>query len=193
MINRLKRVLIGGIALAAYSLLSGCDSLPSIPSVGSNDTIQITTNPPGASVYANDKLLGTTPLTVKPSLAWDSGFVPGKDVGMVYQYKGTITIEKPGCETYKAEVNDPMLYNDIAIDLNCGPQYRNQTTTGPASSAPVVAPSGRFTAPATGTVDYETPEEIMARRLRRLEGLRDRGLITDDEYQRVRTRILNEL
>lgn len=191
--NRLTRVYLGGTVLCGALLVGGCDSLPSMPSIGSSDTIEVTTNPPGASVYADDKLLGVTPLTVKPSLAWDSGFVPGKDVGMVYQYKGTITIKKPGCETYTAEVNDPMLYNNIAIDLTCDANYRSEPTEAPShAGSNQQAVPGAYSAPSS-RADYETPEEVMARRLRRLEGLRDRGLITGDEYRAVRERILNEL
>jgi len=190
--HRLRRVYLGVAVLFGALLISGCDSLPSVPSIGSNDTIEITTNPPGASVYANDKLLGVTPLTVKPSLAWDSGFVPGKDVGMVYQYKGTLTIKRPGCETYTTEVNDPMLYNDISVDLKCDSNYRAKAVNTPSPVGGGTPSVSTYPASASQT-DYETPEEVMARRLRRLEGLRDRGLITDDEYRAVRQRILNEL
>jgi len=196
--NRLARTGLGVTIIGLSGLMVGCDSIPSMDSItslgSSKKQITVTTNPAGATIYANDKALGVTPLTVTPSQEWTTGFVTGKDVGMVYQYTGTITIKKPGCETYTAEVDDPTLFNDIVIDLKCDPNFR------PAAGAATVGAPGAQPAPAyapayapAGRTDYETPEEIMARRLRRLEGLRNRGLITDDEYRAVRQRILNEL
>ena len=61
----------------------------------------------------------------------------------------------------------------------------------PLTAAPGQPQTGY--APAGGHADYQTSEEIMARRLRRLEGLRNRSLITEEEYQQVRRRILGEL
>lgn len=193
--KRLVRTGLNMTLIGLTGLMAGCDSIPSMDSItslgSSSKQIRVTTNPPGATVYANDKVLGVTPLTITPGNEWNTGFVTGKDVGMVYQYTGTISIKKPGCDTYTAEVSDPMLFNDIAIDLNCDPSYRPSARmpSGDDQTAPAYAPAGTPAYPA----DWETPEEIMARRLRRLEGLRSRGLITEDEYQDVRQRILNEL
>lgn len=190
--NRLARTGLGVSIIGLSGLMAGCDSIPSMDAItslgSSSNQVRVTTNPAGATVYANDKALGVTPLTITPGREWTSGFVTGKDVGMVYQYTGTITIKKPGCETYTAEVNDPMLYNDISIDLTCDRNFRPAAGDEPRAdgqTAPAYAPAVR--------AEYETPEEIMARRLRRLEGLRSRGLITEDEYRAVRQRILNEL
>lgn len=192
---RLARAGLGATIIGLSGLMTGCDSIPSMDAItslgSSNKQIRVTTNPPGATVYANDKALGVTPLTITPGQEWSTGFVTGKDVGMVYQYTGTITIKKPGCETYTAEVSDPMLFNDIAIDLDCDPGYRPaaRASGGETSAAPAYLPESAPAYPA----EWETPEEIVARRLRRLEGLRSRGLITDEEYRAIRQRILGEL
>lgn len=184
-----------GAALITTGLLTGCSSLPSIPWFSDDDapssggkTIEIRSNPAGAEVLANNRSIGITPLTVTPGDTWDTGFVTAKDYGVNLQYKGTLTIRMPGCKEYVTDVDDYLLHKDIAVQLECSADYRPLTVApGQAGGQPAY---GR--APAS-SADYETSEEIMARRLRRLEGLRDRGLITEDEYQQVRRRILGEL
>jgi len=184
-----------GALLVAAGLQAGCSSLPSMPwasednggtaSQSDGKQIEIRSNPAGAEVLANDRQIGITPMTVTPADTWNTGLVTAKDYGVNYQYTGTLVIRMPGCKEYSANVDDYFLSKDIAVQLECGADYQ------PLTAAPGQAQPGQ--APAAGNGDYKTSEEIMARRLRRLEGLRNRSLITEEEYQQVRRRILGEL
>jgi hypothetical protein len=186
---------LGAAVLITAGLQAGCSSLPSIPWINDDDNgtasqsngkqIEIRSNPAGAEVLANGSRIGITPMTVTPADTWKTGLVTAKDYGINYQYTGTLTIRMPGCKEYTANVDDYFLSKDIAVQLECSADYQPMTST-PAQPQPGYVPTG-------GHADYQTSEEIMARRLRRLEGLRNRSLITEDEYQQVRRRILGEL
>lgn len=185
-----------GAVLIIAGLQAGCSYMPSMPWANDDDSakpaqagngkqIEIRSNPAGAEVLANGRRIGITPMTVVPASTWNTGFVTAKDYGVNYQYTGTLTLRMPGCKEFSANVDDAFLSKDIAVQLECGPDYQ------PLSNSSAAAP--QVGAGAGARTDYLTSEEIMARRLRRLEGLRNRGLITEDEYQQVRRRILGEL
>lgn len=184
-----------GAVLIAAGLQAGCSSLPSVPWFNDDDApaqesgdgrqIEIRSDPAGAEVLANGRSIGVTPVTVSPGNVWSTGFKTAKDYGVNFQFVGTLTLRMPGCKDYHTEVDDYLLRKDVAVKLECGPDYRPMT-------APAGQPQPAY-APATRGGDFLTSEEIMARRLRRLEGLRNRGLITEEEYQQVRRRILGEL
>lgn len=183
-----------GAVLILAGLQAGCSSLPSTPWFSDNDSasqsngkeIEIRSNPAGAEVLANGRHIGITPMTVTPADTWSTGLVTAKDYGVNYQYTGSVTVRMPGCKEYTANVDDYFLSKDIAVQLECSADYQ------PLTAAPGQPQSGTY-APAGGHADFQTSEEIMARRLRRLEGLRNRSLITEEEYQQVRRRILGEL
>jgi hypothetical protein len=183
-----------GAVLIIAGLQAGCSYMPSMPWANDDNgepaqssggkQIKIRSNPAGAEVLANGRRIGVTPMTVTPANTWNTGFVTAKDYGVNYQYTGTLVLRMPGCKDFSANVDDAFLAKDIAVQLECGPDYR-PVSAQPGQPQPAAAPGAR--------TDYLTSEEIMARRLRRLEGLRNRGLITEDEYQQVRRRILGEL
>jgi len=189
------RPMLGAVLIVA-GLQAGCSSLPSLPWSSDDDggqkassggkQIEIRSDPAGAEVLANGKRIGITPVTVTPADNWSTGFVSAKDYGVNYQYTGTLTIRMPGCKDFSTNVDDYLLTRDVAVKLDCDPNYR---PVSPATAQPAGAPAMS----GSGRGDFLTSEEIMARRLRRLEGLRSRGLITEDEYQQVRRRILGEL
>lgn len=156
--------------LAAASLLFGC--------AGSGDSseapsghIRITAEPAGAIAYADGVELGATPLVIAPGNHFRSGFA-----GLSYRYVGKLSIKKPGCKTWSTEVNDAILSKDIHAKLKCDPNYQ------PAAAAPAPGtPAGT----ATGDQTIE--------RLERIEALRKKGLISEDEYKQLRGRILEKL
>ena len=132
--------------------------------------IQLVSDPPGASVFLAGDELGVTPLEVVPADSFESGFS-----GLSYRYKGKLVFKKPGCEPYTKQLNDAVAKQDIHVSLMCDPDYR----------APAPAPAvGGDSVGASG--DYET-------RLKRIESLHDQGLISDDEYETLRKRILDHL
>lgn len=156
--------------LAAASLLSGCAGTGD-SSEAQSGRIRITSEPAGAIAYADGAELGATPLAIAPGNHFRSGFV-----GFSYRYVGKLSIKKPGCETWSTEVNDAILSKDIHARLKCDPNYR------PASAAPSPGtPAGT----ATGDQTIE--------RLERIESLRRKGLISEEEYKQLRGRILEKL
>lgn len=154
--------------LAAASLLSGCAGTGD--SSAQSGRIRITSEPAGAIAYADGAELGATPLAIAPGNHFRSGFV-----GFSYRYVGKLSIRKPGCETWSTEVNDAILSKDIHARLRCDPNHQ-----------PAAAPSpGQPAGTATGDQSIE--------RLERIEALRRKGLISEEEYRRLRTRIIEKL
>ncbi len=170
--NRVRGAQVAAGVLAALGL-AGCSSV-----VKEQRTTTIDSDPAGAIVLASGVEIGATPVTVRP----DEVFPP-RFVGFEYRASGTLTVKKPGCKTFSEQVNDAVLSRDIHVKLDCDPNYRPSPTasaeTRPATSAPA-SPAAR-------------PDASIAARLQRLDALRKRGLITADEYQQIRKKILNEL
>lgn len=155
--------------LAAASLLSGCAGTGD-SSEAQSGRIRITSEPAGAIAYADGAELGATPLAIAPGNHFRSGFV-----GFSYRYVGKLSIKKPGCETWSTEVNDAILAKDIHAKLKCDPNFQPAATPSP------VTPTGT----ATGDQTIE--------RLERIESLRKKGLISEEEYKQLRGRILEKL
>jgi len=128
-----------------------------------SDRIKLASDPAGATAYADGNELGATPLEISPGAHFRSGFA-----GMSYRYYGKLSFKKPGCEPYAVEVNDAVLARDIHAKLKCDPGYRPPG---------LVAPAG----------------DKYTERLERIETLRQKGLISDEEYKNLRKHILDEL
>lgn len=155
--------------LTAVAVLSGCASTGS-SNEAQTGRIAITAAPAGAVAYADGAELGATPLKIVPGNHFRSGFV-----GFSYRYVGKLSIRKPGCETWSTEVNDAILSKDIHAKLRCDPNYQ------PAAAPSPTQPAGT----ATGDQSIE--------RLERIEALRKKGLISEDEYKHLRARIIEKL
>ena len=136
----------------------------SVPTAGER-RVSITSKPSGARVSASGAEIGTTPLTIRP----DEVFPP-RFVGFDYRAAGTLSVAKPGCRTHRQPVDDAVLSKDVHVVLACDP-----TASSPAPPAELDA------------------GQSIAARLQRAERLRERGLITVEEYRRARARILDEL
>lgn len=128
-----------------------------------SDRIRLASDPAGATAYADGNELGATPLEISPGAHFRSGFV-----GMSYRYYGKLSFKKPGCEPYSVEVNDAILARDVHARLKCDPGYRPPDLLTPAS-------------------------DKYAERLERIETLRKKALISDEEYKALRKHVLDEL
>ena len=93
-------------------------------------------------------------------------------------------MKKSGCQSYSEEVDDALLSGDIHVTLNCDiePQAidsQNKSTDEHKESA------------------LESQElkqgDSIEQQLRKLNSLHEKGLITEDEYQAIRKRILKQL
>jgi hypothetical protein len=138
--------------------------------------IKIASQPAGAIVYADGTEIGPTPIEILPGNYFHSGFV-----GFSYRYYGKLTIRKAGCETWSTEVNDSILSKDVLAKLKCDP-------SAPLSSA--AAPSSEST---TDSTSNPAAKDQYVDRLERIETLHKKGLISDDEYKQLRTRIIEKL
>jgi hypothetical protein len=162
-----------GLVILAVISLPGCSG----STVKQQGPADVTSSPTGASVYANGEKLGITPLHYKLYKAFPAGW---KD--MMFQAQGVLTLKMDGCEDYILNVNDYLLSNPIHAELKCDGadssalQQPAQQDAGNASRQRAILPRA----------EVET-------RLKKLESLYQDGLITEDEYNATRKRILDEL
>ena len=161
-----------GMILSVSILLYGCAA----SSAKQQKPANVTSNPSGAEVYADGKKLGVTPLRYKLYKAFPASW---KDA--MYQAHGVLTVKLDGCNDFTLEVNDYILSNPIHAELECNETVKSLSTTTDTQDkdksivAPTVKPVG----------DTE-------QRLKELEDLYNKGVITKDEYTGTRERILSE-
>lgn len=148
-----------GIIISAIIILQACSG-----SSTKEQQADVTSQPSGATVYANDVKLGDTPLNYKLYKAFPASW---KDA--MYQAHGVLLLKMDGCEDYTLNVNDYILSNPIHAELKCAEASKSEELTP--------------TAPQTET----------EKRLGELEALYNKGVITKEEYNTTRERILNEL
>lgn len=172
-----------GIHLAAAGLasllLQGC---------GLDRMITIDSEPQGAVVKADGKQVGTTPLQVNPDQVF-----PPRWYGTTYKVMGKLDLERDGCEGYSQEVNDLVLSKDIKATLRCAPGVKavpKAASQTPAAVMPAPMPSATAPMPAPAAAAVNGGIE---QRLQQLKTLHDKGLITDQDYNEQRQRILSEL
>ena len=161
-----KRAPVLSVAtLLSATLLGGCGGMPI---GGASGHINIISDPPGATAYADNMELGATPLAIVPGEHFRSGFV-----GTAYRYYGKLSLKKPGCEPYSIDVNDYILSRDVHATLKCDPDYHPPAPANAQQAAP--------------------SSQNYSERLERIEALRKQGLLSDEEYKNLRKRILDEL
>ncbi|WP_295880854.1 hypothetical protein [uncultured Thiohalocapsa sp.] len=164
----LIRSRIGALGVATLALaLQGCLSVP----------VNLRSEPAGATVRANGKAIGTTPMQITADRVF-----PAKRRGIGWEREGTLTLERPGCTPKTLEVDNDTLKRSLTVDLECRPDAPAVVSTG---ATPAPTPAAAPAAP--------SPTGATAQRLRELEGLRSQGLITEAEYQSIRRRILDRL
>ena len=159
------------LALGVTATLAGCAA----NRLGPPDRITIDSEPQGAQVLVADKQIGTTPVVVVLNevfpVRWTARTKKDDEGFAFYRRLDTLTIKQAGCETYSALVDTNDLAQDIKITLKCDPDYK----------PPVAAPAQ--------PVQADTIEQ----RLQRLDTLKQKGLISDEEYRTQRQRVLGEI
>jgi cell division septation protein DedD len=202
-------------AVMATALLTGCSGYGG-GMVESSQQITIDSDPNDAAVYANGAEIGTTPLSIRPGDVFQARFTSGSsdtDGIIAFRYVGTLMVRKPGCKDFTTQVNDNILASDIHVKLECDPAYirdKARAVTPPQApvtpeKAPSVAPYPSATTP--DKTHAVTPTRLPAtqkktpdlstgnaeQRLLRIESLHDKGLLSDEEYQSLRKRVLDTL
>ena len=182
----------------SFLVLQGC---------GSKKGITLDSEPQGANVIADGKKIGVTPMHIKQ----DDVFPPHW-YGATYMVKGTLEMSMDGCEGFSMKVNDAVLMNDIKANLKCNPGMTkpaakeakpaavNTMKTAPAAKTAEPAMPVKAAEPAepekASTTKASSPEPVDAsieQRLAKLKNLRDKGVITAEEYSVQRKRILDSL
>jgi hypothetical protein len=162
-------------ALLGALLLNACAAGGSS---GSRSSITIDSQPQGAKVYAGERALGPTPATIVLDdvfpKRWTSRTEKDEEGFAFYRRLGTLSFRKGGCEPYTLPVDSDTLRDDIKVTLTCDPNYQP-----PAGSEN----EGRD----------DAPTAAIEQRLRRLDELRQKGLLTEEEYRIQRQRIISEL
>lgn len=180
--------IIIGLLASSLLLLQGCGS--------ARKGITIDSDPQGADIFADGKKIGNTPMQIKQ----DDVFPPHW-YGRSYMVKGLLEIKKEGCEDVSMQVNDLVLSKDIKKNLAC---KSAATHKAPVVEMPAVKktvsqkPSVQKAAPAAlpAKVEAKSPAKAsndIESRLNRLKDLRDRGVISAEEYSEQRKRILESL
>jgi hypothetical protein len=138
----------------------------------SNRLVTIDSKPQGADVIADGKKIGVTPLEITP----DEVFPP-RWIGGSYMVKGKLELNKQNCEPLSMEVNDNVLSKSLSKELTCSEQ---------GGAVPTVEAE-------PGLPHAQKTKTNVEQRLEQLKGLHEKGLVSDQEYQAQRQRILNEL
>jgi len=149
---------------SAMILLHGCASSP----VNKNKPADVTSNPSGASVYVNNLKVGETPLRHNLFDAFPAGWK-----NSMYQAQGVLTVKMDNCKDFILQVSDSVLRKPIHAELKC-----SKLIAKPKKSPVVVTP---------------TLHGNLEKRLKKLEMLYKKKVITKEEYKMNRQRILNEL
>lgn len=161
------------ITICAMTLLQGCSG----SSVKQHSPADVTSNPSGATVYANQLKLGVTPLHYKLYKAFPAGWSDA-----MYQAQGVLIVKMDDCEDYTLKVNDYILSKPVHAELECSePGSSEVSTTAVEKNA------------TSNIMPVVTPASETEKRLEQLESIYDKGMITDEEYRATRERILNEL
>lgn len=159
----LKQVVCG---LYVALACTACAQLPQAP-----ERITINSDPPGARAWVSGRELGLTPLPVVIDevfpMRWTARMDKSEDGFAFYRRLELLDLKKDGCEPYSNQITAAALGKDIQVTLKCDPNY----------VPPAIVSTG----------------ETIEQRLQKLEHLKSKALITEDEFQQQRQRILNQL
>lgn len=166
--NHTRAARVVATALVSAAAIAGCATADRPAPRGS---IVINTEPQGARIYVAGREIGSTPLKVVLDdvfpRRWTSRTRDEEEAFTSYRRKEVVDLQKDGCEFYTHVYVEEELGDDITVKLKCDPGY-----TPPAAAA--------------GASNAE-------QRLRALDDLKGKGLVTDEEYKTQRQRILNSM
>ncbi len=146
--------------------------------------VTIKSRPVNAEIYVDGEMIGHTPKNIDPNEVF-----PARWKNMTLTADGKLTLKKQGCKTYTMKVNDSVLIQGVDIALECSDAIAQEQVQ---QRAPVAAPVQAIPA-APAPAPKKTTESAIEQRLSKIKSLRDKGVISEQEYQQTRTRILSEL
>jgi hypothetical protein len=194
MMNYKKASLV--TAMIAVGLITGCASDKG-HSQGSSwipetsDSLTVETTPAGAEVWIMGKREGVSPGTFPASLIFPRQYRQ-EDIGLY----GRVRLVKEGCESMMLPVSTQALASRMKVKLNCAaPAPAPAPIASQPHPVPVASPEA-YRAPQVAPASTPAPAAMPStakERLLRLEELRRDGLISEEEYQTLRKRVLDTL
>jgi len=148
-------------------LLSACSGNSLVPK--NSNAISVNSEPSAASVYVMGELAGTTPIEIDSNSVFPAAYLPEDQ-----QYYGYITLTHEGCSDKKIKISTRMISDGLKENLDCSVKEESVVDVLPA-------------------VEQHTVEKSVNQRLKELQALKDEGLISEQEYQEIRSRILKSL
>ncbi|MFC1589566.1 PEGA domain-containing protein [Pseudomonadota bacterium] len=134
-----------------------------------HNEISVASEPSGASVYVMGELQGVTPMTVNVTKLYPVTY--SKENASLYGY---IVLKREGCSDRSVKVKHGIGSAGMKEKLEC--EADEATAVEPAAiKASVIS------------------DKPVKQRLQELQTLKNDGLINEDEYQEVRSRILESL
>jgi len=131
---------------------------------GGDNQVTVSSEPSGALVYVMGEMVATTPAVIDLSVVYPVTYAQEHQGDY-----GRITLKHAGCEDRVITVSSSMLSSGLKTKLDCFAAEAAQITTPALADKPV------------------------AQRLEELQALRDRGMISEEEYLTIRRRILESL
>ena len=165
------------LAPLLIALASGCAPLGAKPG-----RIDVTSDPAGADVYAMGSKVGVTPLTLDQDAIFPLTYPIEKQA--LY---GVVELRKAGCIPARQGLGTRAVAKGLHVKLDCGEAARAEPVTS-RQAQPAASANGQ--APAIPVVKQKPGIEL---RLREVQDLRDKGVITEQEAREIRQRILGEL
>ena len=128
------------------------------------DAINVSSEPSGASIYVMGKMIAETPAVVDLSAVYPVTYA--QELQGDY---GRVTLKHEGCEDRIITLSSGMMSSGLKAKLDCVTAEESQVAV-PASAAKPVA-----------------------QRLQELQALKEKNLLSNEEYQTIRNRILDSL
>jgi hypothetical protein len=145
------------------------------------NTIRVESDPPDAEVWVMGKSWGRAPVEVPLKEVFPVVYSPYK-----YELHGKVRLVREGCEPLTLRAGSLRAGESLKGRLECAEPLPPIAPVAAEPEAPATAPEPPRAAPAA-----EPPEA--RERLLRLQRLRDEGLISEEEYEQLRRRVLDAL
>jgi len=178
------------LTIVLTALIAGCNAIDSITVDGGADPdIQITSEPPGATVYLMDTKAGVTPMVVNERDLYPVSYTPETE-----KYYGKIILRKEGCKEFSRRLTRSDVYKGLVARLDCHAGATNEPVQEPlpeVQSTVVSAPVPAKKPHPEDPVPAPSAPEQQLEQLRILQQLQDAGVLTEDEEKKLRKRILS--
>lgn len=175
--------------------------------------ISIDTTPPGAEVFVFGRAVGTSPMSLPENLIFPTNYAKGQE-GLY----GMVELRLAKCKSSQHRVSSDAISNGLNVTLDCSTpasvatptasanttNLNNSSSPSPlnkpisaaeyfANQSPPPAAAMNPVAPGTAASDAFGAKNFLAERLRILQDLLNRGLISPEEAAVTRKRILDNL